>query len=141
MVLTTLHNFAMPLVRYEIGDYAEVGSPCDCGRGLPVITRILGRDRNMLTLPDGTQHWPSFPAELWAAVAPVRQFRLIQKSVDGIEAQFVADDDLGLAQRDQLIGLLQQSLGYPFNIELARVDAIGRSANYKFEDFISELRG
>ena len=43
VVVTALHNFAMPLVRYELGDYAEVGAPCPCGRGLPVIKRIVGR--------------------------------------------------------------------------------------------------
>src|SRR6185312_15465562 len=36
VVVTTLHNFAMPLLRYDIGDYAEVGAPCRCGRNLPV---------------------------------------------------------------------------------------------------------
>ena len=43
----------MPLLRYEIGDYAEVGPTCDCGRTLPVLTRILGRDRNRLVMPNG----------------------------------------------------------------------------------------
>ena len=140
VVLTTLHNFAMPLVRYAIGDYAEAGESCDCGRGLPVIKRIMGRDRNMLTKPDGSQHWPSFPAEIWTAVAPIRQFRLIQKSLDRIEAQFAAANDLGREQRDRLTGSLQKSLGYPFNIELVRVDEMSGSVNFKFEDFISEIR-
>ena len=35
VVVTTLHNFAMPLIRYELRDYAEAGGPCPCGRGLP----------------------------------------------------------------------------------------------------------
>jgi phenylacetate-CoA ligase len=43
VVVTTLQNFAMPLVRYDIGDLAEVGDPCPCGRGLPVLKRIAGR--------------------------------------------------------------------------------------------------
>ncbi|HZM46141.1 MAG TPA: hypothetical protein VFC14_15000 [Burkholderiales bacterium] len=43
VVVTTLQNFAMPLIRYDIGDLAEVGDPCPCGRGLPVLGRILGR--------------------------------------------------------------------------------------------------
>ena len=43
VVVTTLHNFAMPLVRYDTGDLAEVGAPCPCGRGLPVLQRIVGR--------------------------------------------------------------------------------------------------
>lgn len=43
VVLTSLHNFAMPLIRYEIGDYATLGERCPCGRGLPVLERIVGR--------------------------------------------------------------------------------------------------
>ncbi|MCK4705298.1 MAG: phenylacetate--CoA ligase family protein, partial [Gammaproteobacteria bacterium] len=39
VVVTNLHNFATPLIRYELGDYAEVGEPCPCGRGLPVLKR------------------------------------------------------------------------------------------------------
>ena len=30
VVVTPLHNFATPLLRYDIGDYAEVGAPCPC---------------------------------------------------------------------------------------------------------------
>jgi len=41
LVGTTLHNFAMPLLRYELGLAAELGPPCPCGRGLPVLTRII----------------------------------------------------------------------------------------------------
>lgn len=42
VVISTLHNLAMPLLRCEIGDHAEVGAPCACGRGLPTLTRVLG---------------------------------------------------------------------------------------------------
>jgi len=40
LVATTLHNFAMPLLRYELDLEAELGAACPCGRGLPVLTRI-----------------------------------------------------------------------------------------------------
>jgi phenylacetate-CoA ligase len=46
VLVTDLHNFASPLIRYEIGDQAEVGEPCPCGRGLPTLRRILGRATN-----------------------------------------------------------------------------------------------
>ncbi|HEX7277268.1 MAG TPA: AMP-binding protein, partial [Acidimicrobiales bacterium] len=51
VVVTQLHNYAMPLLRYDLGDYAQVGGPCPCGRGLPVLDRVMGRRRNMLVLP------------------------------------------------------------------------------------------
>lgn len=65
VVWSSLHNFAMPLLRYAIGDYAEAGESCDCGRGFPVLRRIVGRQRNMLVRPDGVRHWPSFPSQAW----------------------------------------------------------------------------
>lgn len=43
VLVSTLHNYAMPLLRYDVGDLAEVGEPCDCGRTLPVLNRIVGR--------------------------------------------------------------------------------------------------
>lgn len=60
VVVTDLSNLATPLLRYELGDYAEVGSKCACGRGLPTLKHINGRRRNMLVFPDGRRHWPMF---------------------------------------------------------------------------------
>jgi len=90
LIVTPLQNFAMPLIRYELGDYVELGDPCDCGRGLPVIRRIHGRERNMLALPDGHMSYPSFPAELWTAIAPVRQFQLIQQDLENMYEDFIS---------------------------------------------------
>lgn len=137
--LTLLHNFAMPLIRYGIGDYAEVGAPCDCGRGLPVITRIHGRLRNMIVLPDGRRHWPSFPAEMWSAVAPIRQFRLIQRHPENIEINYVMDRDLTPDERSRLESALAERFGHRFRMAWKRVDAVQRGPGYKFEDFVSEL--
>ncbi len=139
VVITSLHNFAMPLLRYEIGDYAEVGDKCACGRGLPVLRRIMGRQRNLITLPGGKQHWPSFPEESWGHIAPIRQIQLVQKTLDKITVRLVAADRLGQEQEAALVKVLQEKLGYPFNITLEYLDKIERTANNKYEDFVSEL--
>lgn len=139
VVVTTLHNFAMPLIRYEIGDYAEAGAPCACGRGLPVIRRILGRMRNMLRLPDGRRFYPSFPAEAWAGIAPIRQLQVVQRTLHDIEIRLVAERRLSAGEKAELTTAFQRTLAYPFRIGFQYVTEIGRSGNYKFEDFISEL--
>ena len=71
IVVTHLHNFATPLIRYEIGDHAEVGEACDCGRGLPVLKRIMGRTRNLVTTPDGRKYWPTVSSDIFDQVIPV----------------------------------------------------------------------
>ncbi|HEX8769709.1 MAG TPA: hypothetical protein VF711_02945, partial [Acidimicrobiales bacterium] len=57
IVITPLHNYATPFLRYDIGDFAQVGSACPCGRTLPVLTRIVGRQRNVWTRPSGERFW------------------------------------------------------------------------------------
>ena len=139
VVVTPLHNFAMPLIRYEIGDFAEVGEPCSCGCGLPVLNRILGRVRNMLTLPSGDTLWPSLHAEMFLAIAPVRQFQLIQRRADEIEVTLVVEKTLSGEQEGRLREVLNRCFGYPFTYRFTYVDEIPRSASGKFEDFRVEL--
>jgi len=139
VVVTSLHNFAMPLLRYEVGDYAEVGEPCACGRGLPVLKRIVGRSRNMVHTPDGKCYWPSFPVEYWMSIADVRQFQLRQKTLEHIEMLVVMDGQLTKQQEEKLTKKLHSSLNYPFKLTYHCVESIPVQKNGKYEDFISEL--
>lgn len=141
VVVTTLHNFAMPLVRYALGDYAEVGAPCPCGRGLPALKRILGRQRNMVTLPDGSQHWPSLPAEFVSL--PVRQRQVIQRTRGRIDVNLVVQRIFSSEEEARLISALRRELGYPFEINVNYVESLDQTptgpGNFKYEDFISEV--
>jgi len=140
VVVTTLHNYGMPLIRYFIGDYAVAGGPCPCGRGLPVIDRILGRERNMVTLPGGRRHYPSFPAEVWAHIAPIRQMQLVQKSLEQIEARLAMDREMTGEEKAAFTRVIQARMKHPFNITFSFHDRIERSKGGKFEDFISEVK-
>ena len=141
IVVTSLHNFAMPLLRYEIGDYAEVGEPCSCGRTLPVLKRIYGRVRNMLTLPGGKKIWPRIRTQYYAetAGADIRQAQLIQHSLEEIEVRLVVPSPLKEEQQKKLTGMIQEALGHPFHIRYSFLDEIPRSKGGKFEEFISKL--
>ena len=138
VVVSTLHNFAMPLVRYDIGDYAEVGEPCPCGRGLPVLKRILGRQRNLLVMPSGERVWPLFNAgERPEELPPFYQFQVVQRTREQLEINVVRHAPLTTAEEETVVRYMRQSLGYPFEISIHCVDTIQRSPTGKFEDFIS----
>jgi len=139
VVVTTLHNFAMPLIRYELGDYARVGTPCPCGRGLPVLDRIMGRQRNMVRLPDGTRHWPYFSLSKWGFTLPVRQLQMVQHTLDHIDIRLVCGRPLAAAEIDQIVDAVRDGLGHPFRITVTEVPAIERSANFKYEDFVCRV--
>jgi len=139
VVVTSLHNFATPLIRYDIGDYAEVGPPCPCGRGLPVITRVMGRVRNMVTLPNGERYWPSMLLERYAEIAPIRQVQMVQKSLERLEVKLVADRPLTDEEARQLRELIHLRIRYPFEVAFTYHDEIPRGPGGKYEDFKSEL--
>ena len=137
VVLTPLHNFATPLIRYDIGDYAEVGESCPCGRTLPVLTRIMGRTRNLLTLPDGSRRWPVVGSYLFTEIAPVRQFQLVQHSVREIEVRLAVSRPVTDEEEAALTAVVLEKLAHPFDIRFTYHDDIPRSASGKYEDFMS----
>ncbi|MCZ6482604.1 MAG: phenylacetate--CoA ligase family protein [Alphaproteobacteria bacterium] len=141
LVITDMHNFATPLIRYEIGDYAEPGGPCSCGRTLPVLTRILGRTRNMLTLPSGDRMWPVYSEALCEALPQLRQAQLVQRTLDEIEVRLVVASRLTPQEEDRARAALGKALSDAFAYRFVYVDEIPRSPAGKFEEVKSELDG
>ena len=138
VVVTSLHNWATPMIRYEIGDYAQVGAPCACGRGLPVLQRILGRARNLLTLPSGERRWPrlGFGAGL-LAIAPIEQIQLIQQTPQAIDVRLVVLRPLTLNETQNLSAFILKNLAYPFTLRFEFCAELRPAANGKMEQFIS----
>lgn len=139
VVLTPLQNFAMPMIRYAIGDYAEFGEPCPCGRGLPVLRRILGRTRNMVTLPSGEKRFSMLPGRTFARIPAIVQHQVVQTGLEAIEVRLVARRPLEPAEENAIRDEIVDQLGHPFRIRFSYHDAIPRSPEGKFEDFRSEL--
>ena len=136
VVLTSLHNFAAPLIRYAIGDYARVGGRCACGRGLPVLERVMGRQRNLLVLPSGerrfaTRHLADFTA------APYRQFQITQTALETIEVTLVVPRPWTAADEAALRDHLTRNYRHPFDFTIAYADDIPRAPNGKYEEFAS----
>jgi len=135
VVITSLLNFAMPLVRYAVGDLAEAGAPCPCGRGLPVLKRILGRVRDMLVYPDGRKGWPLLGDMYYKEIPAIRQYQIVQHAVDDIEIRLVADRRLTGIEEAKLEEWLHYRSGHAFPIRVTYHEEIPRSAGGKYQDF------
>lgn len=138
VVATPLHNFAMPLIRYELGDYVQAGSPCQCGRELPVLEQVLGRKRNLCVSPDGRLFQPLVSRTCWRSIDGIRRVQLVQYAVDQIEVRLEASGSLGDFQRNQITRQLAEALGFPFQFSIRQLAEIPRHPNGKFETFISK---
>ncbi len=140
VLATDLQNFAMPMIRYEIGDYAEAAAPCTCGRGLPAIKRVMGRARNLAVRPDGARFWPSVGMCDLHEVAPVLQFQYVQHAPDRIELRLVVSRDVTPAEEAAMRGRVHDRLRYAYHIDFVYFsERFPRAKNGKFEEFICKV--
>lgn len=142
VVVTDLHNFAMPLIRYALHDWAEVGPACSCGRGLPTLRRVMGRTRNMAMSPEGKPFWPVLETRrLLEAIPHLRQYQFEQTAINAITARLVCAPAPSPEQLQRLQGALEQMLGHAYRWTWQVGDApLALSASGKFEEFISSIQ-
>jgi len=139
VVVTPLHNFAMPLLRYEVGDQAEVGAPCACGRGLPVLNQIVGRTVDALSLPSGQKRYTRVGHNRISKIVAVLEYQVIQRSLERIEVLMVLGGALTAAEDTEIRAALADELGSEFRIDLTFCDSIARTPAGKLRPFISDL--
>lgn len=106
VLITPLHSYAMPLLRFSLGDVAVAGpTPCPCGAPVTTLQRLVGRTVDYFPLADGSLYHPyRLAAPLLAAAPWLRQFAMVQEAHDLVVVRVVAwepptADQLGSARR------------------------------------------
>jgi phenylacetate-CoA ligase len=136
IVVTDLINRGMPLIRYRVGD---MGVPshrkCPCGRGLPLMERVTGRQADFLKRADGTLvAGVSLVERTLTAIAGIVQMQLVQDEPYRICAKVVADTGFTEASERKLCEELRTALGPEIALEIQRVSALDqtRAGKYRF---------
>ncbi len=140
VLVTTLENRLAPLVRYEIGDYAiAAAGKCDCGRTLPLIGKIIGRAMNLFRLRDGQLISPWHLATAVRNCSEVKQFQIVQNSMERFTVRFVAECALIADAEEVIRGGFRSILGSEVLVDFQRVPEISRTAGGKYMTALSEL--
>lgn len=137
VIVTSFYNYAMPFIRYEIGDYAVVGPlKVKCPVRLPTLARVFGRYRNTFTLKDGRIIYPYVTIGRFRDFVAFEQVQVVQTDYDEIEVRYVP---LSNAKPDEagLQAYLREAIDQSFNVRAVAVDEIPRTGSGKFEDFLS----
>ena len=137
VLITELTN---PLItRYALGDIVELGTePCKCGRTLPTITKICGRLRNMMLLPDGSKIWPTIGEPLFNTITKkIIRHQTIQKTLYHLELNLQVNEILNNDEECNLKNLVLKTLNYGHIIcDIKYVDGFKSG---KFEIFKCEV--
>jgi phenylacetate-CoA ligase len=137
VVLTSFYNYAMPFIRYEIGDFAVTGPKrVKCPVKLPSLMQIIGRYRSSFTLHDGRTIYPYVPVSRLRQYISFEQFQVVQTNVDSIEVRYVPLEPGKIDMRG-LETCLRELIDPSFSVQAVAVDEITRSPSGKFEDYLS----
>lgn len=141
LLVTDLVNRAMPLIRYQVGDVVVPSSRrCKCGRGLPLLERVEGREADYVVTPAGNLISGISLTENFANLVPgTAQMQIVQESVTQLRIRMVAGDGFGDASRAKVAELVRDTFGAGVEHELELVDAIPQEPSGKYRFCISKV--
>ncbi|MFZ2498677.1 phenylacetate--CoA ligase family protein [Methanosarcina sp.] len=140
IVITDLTNYAMPFIRYKIGD---VGSPsnetCSCGRGLPLMKSVEGRISDLIVTPKNRLLKSSYFVDLFNKFDFVKQFQVMQETSDRLKVKVVCKAEVTEEKLERLAEHLQTNTDN-MTITIKCVDTIPPAKSGKLQLTISNIK-
>lgn len=134
IVVTDLHNFGMPLIRYKMGDMVKnLGKEtCSCGRGLPLIGPIVGRSADFIVGKNGRYIHGEYFTHLFYGIQGVKEFHLLQERLDLIILSLVADSTFDRNYASKLREEISSQFDDGLTLDIKFVEKISKSPSGKF---------
>ena len=140
LLITQLNNYAMPFIRYRIGDIGRLSEEfCPCGNQLPVLAELLGRSTATFRTKTGTLIHGGYFTQQFYNLEGVSQFQLIQETLDRCVLKLVINAQWREATRVLLIQKIQSALGADVAVKIEYVKEIPPPASGKREFTISKV--
>lgn len=143
VVVTRLDAYAMPIIRYYLGDLAVMEDPsmaCSCGRPFPLLRQIIGRDTDIIRTPSGKYLIVHFFTGIFEHIPEIRQFRVIQNQLEFIEIEYVPDTNSFTPEiLVQIENKIHHKLGEKYSVKFKKVDHIPATASGKPQMILSTI--
>jgi phenylacetate-CoA ligase len=141
VIVTDLSNRGMPLLRYQVGDTAVASDRrCPCGRGLPLLERLEGREADFVVTPAGALISGISLTSHFALLIPgVVQFQIVQEALDRLRFRIVRGPDFGPASVRKIDELVSERFGAGVRYECEYVEAIPLEPSGKYRFCVSRV--
>jgi phenylacetate-CoA ligase len=140
LVGTSLHNLAMPLIRYVTNDRTALRDRrCSCGRAHDLMEDVTTKAEDVLTLSDGRLISPSVLTHPFKPLDCIQGSQIIQNAPDHVVIKLVAGSGFRPQLADHLVHEFKQRLGADVRVDVQLVDQLQHSGNGKFKWVISKV--
>jgi len=137
---TSLLNYGMPLIRYELEDVThEVTGPCRCGREHPRIGPVETHSDDFIVSSDGSMIPPSLFYIPFQGVRGVTSSQIVQEDTGRVTVNLVADPEFTPDEERRLLHSLSMTLGTGMKVAVRRVPEISRTTSGKFRFVVSKV--
>jgi phenylacetate-CoA ligase len=128
IVVSELLNEGMPLLRYKMRDLGYSSSEmCSCGRSLPLLKSVEGRQIDCITTRDGRLVTPKRILALMHSVERLPRCQLVQRSPDSFTLRVFPGSDTRNPDPDslisELVGALKSELGLQTDISVSKAQS------------------
>ena len=139
LLVTELNNTFNPLIRYQIGDLAEIEpvSTCSCGSHFPIISKLIGREDSFIVTAEGVEVFDTLL--LYVISKGVKQYQGVQYRKGELVLKIVKNAQWKDSFLKDFDGELRQALGKNMEIRYEMVEAIEPDPSGKLRHFISVL--
>ena len=102
IIVTNLYNYSMPLIRYEIGDAAILGTKnCRCGSSLPVLQSITGRLTDHFITRDKKMIYGAYFRHLFFFKDWIKRYQIIQENYDTVRIKMVVNKNRAIELQEK----------------------------------------
>ena len=139
LLVTHLHSYATPVIRYDIGDFGQLEQQCRCGHDGPTISRIFGRGKHFLRHPDGNLLPFYLSTRTLLEIVDFKEFRVRQERIDTMTVEIGGRENITADEEAALRMYIIKATDPAFNIEIRPVKEIDWTANPKRLFFSSSV--
>jgi phenylacetate-CoA ligase len=144
VIVTNLNAFAMPLIRYRIGDLAikqpQLNQPLDKNIQLPLWEKIVGRDTDLVKTKSGKFLVVHSFTGIFEHIPEIKQFCVIQNNIEGIIINIIRGEGFNKKILNEIQQEILKHINEPFKIEFKEVDFIAPTKSGKPQLIISNLK-
>ena len=135
LLVTSLTNRLMPMIRYDIGDSGRLlNGACECGLPFPLMEMDVCRQNDLIRTRSGKTVHPSYFNRLLYGQTQIRQYQWVQHGVDQISLNLVAPHKLSFEWENALRHSIHREVDTQMGLEIRYLDSIppSRSGKHRF---------
>lgn len=139
--VTLLTNYAMPLIRYKIGDTGVWGEKkCSCGRPFRLLKKVTGRTTDHFYKEDGTIIHGEYFTHCFYHKDWVKRFQVIQEEYGRIVCYVVLNGERSVEDEETILGDIKKIMGEDCFVEFKFVEEIKPSKSGKYLYTLSKIK-